>query len=95
MTVARATSQSYDMTVTIIPVAGYSQSEIVSLCTDAFADYIASIPIGGTLYLGKLGKYLMDTGCVETYVFDSSMTNTTIPATKFFVAGDVSVAVQS
>ena len=95
VTVARATSQSYDMTVTIIPVAGYSQSEIVSLCTDAFADYIASIPIGGTLYLGKLGKYLMDTGCVETYVFDSSMTNTTIPATKFFVAGDVSVAVQS
>ena len=61
--------------------------------TAAFEDYVNAISMGEKLYLSKLGVYLMDTGCIETYVFDSSMTDMSVPASKFFVAGDATVEV--
>lgn len=91
--VARAVSQSYDMNVYVTAMEGFTNEEIVSLCTDAFEDYVNTIPLGGRLYLSQLGKYLLDTGCIKTYVFDQSMADMSIPASTFFVTGDVTVQV--
>ena len=90
---ARAYSLFYDMTVQVRPKPGYLHEEVEELVTAAFEDYVNAIPMGEKLYLSKLGVYLMDTGCIETYVFDSSMTDMSVPASKFFVAGDATVEV--
>ncbi len=91
--VTRAVSESYDMIVTVTPMEGFTNAEIVTMCTDAFEDYVNTIPLGGRLYLSRLGKYLLDTGCIKTYVFDPSMADMTIPASTFFETGDVTVQV--
>lgn len=93
--VKQAYSVDYDLDVAVTPKPGYSQEEVVELCTDAFEAYIETIPIGGKFYLATLGKYLLDTGCLETYVFDLSMGNMTIPMSKYFVAGDINIEVTS
>ena len=91
--VARATSQSYDMTVAVNKKAGYSSAEVIAKCTDAFEDYVSTIPIGGRLYLSMLGKYLLETGCINNYTFDPSMSDISTANSKFFVTGDVTVEV--
>lgn len=83
----------YDMSVQVRPKPGYAQAEVEELVTAAFEDYVNAIPMGEKLYLSRLGVYLMDTGCIETYVFDSSMTDMALPASKYFVAGDATVEV--
>lgn len=92
--VQNAYSQMYDMIVGIHVKAGYSSAEAIAMCTAAFEDYLSTIPMGGRLYLSRLGKYLLDTGCIETYEFDPSMSDLTLPASKYFVSGDVTVEVQ-
>ena len=91
--VTRAFSQSYDMIVTVTPMEGFTSAEIVAMCTDAFEDYVNTIPLGGRMYLSQLGKYLLDTGCIKTYEFDQSMADMSVPASTFFVTGDVTVQV--
>ena len=91
--VARAVSLSYDLSVVVTKKAGYSSAEVISMCTDAFEDYLSTIPIGGRLYLSVLGKYLLETGCIKNYEFDPSMSDMSVPNSKFFVAGDVNVEV--
>lgn len=91
--VQNAYSQAYDMIVAVRVKAGYSGQEATAMCTAAFEEYIKTIPMGGKLYLSKLGKYLMDTGSIETYTFDPSMSDMVIPASKYFVSGDVTVEV--
>lgn len=90
---ARGSAQDYDMNVTVTPKEGYTSAEITALCTDAFEDYVSTIEMGGKLYLTLLGKYLLESGCIKNYSFDSSMSDMTIPASKFFVTGDVRVEV--
>lgn len=91
--VANATELDYDLDVTVTPKAGYESAEVIGLCTSAFEDYLNAIPIGGKLYLSTLGKYFLDTGCIETYEFDMSMSNMTAPGSSFFTAGDISIEV--
>lgn len=88
-----ATSIDYDMTVTVKAKAGYTEEEVTELCTQAFEDYISTIPIGGKLYLSNLGRHLLETGCIENYEFDVSMTNAEVPGSQYFVSGDVTVEV--
>ncbi len=84
---------NYDLTVGVTAKNGYSASEVKSKCTQAFENYINSIPIGGKLYLSLLGKYLLDTGCIENYEFDTYMENKEISAAQCFKAGAVSIVV--
>lgn len=88
-----AYTQAYDLTAAVTAKAGYTGQEVVDRCTAAFEAYLSSIPMGGKLYLSQLGKYLLDTDCIETYEFDPSMSDLTIPASKYFVAGDVTLEV--
>ena len=89
----QATAQLYDMDVTLVARAGYATQEVKVLCTEAFEAYLESLPIGGTLYVSALGKRLFDTGCIESCAFDSSMTDTTLAASKYFAPGDVYIEV--
>ena len=91
--VTRATGLEYDLSVRVAKKESYSSAEVVSMCTDAFEDYVNTIPIGGRLYLSVLGKYLLETGCIKNYAFDQSMSDMSAPNSKFFVTGDVTVEV--
>ncbi len=91
--VAGATAREYDLDVAVTAKAGYETAEVTSMINAAFEAYLDSIPIGGRLYLSTLGKYLLDTGCIETYEFDMSMANTTAAGSKYFAPGDVNIEV--
>ena len=83
----------YDLAMSVTPKEGYENAEVISICSSAFEDYLASIPMGGRLYLSTLGKYLLDTGCIKTYEFDQSMSDMTIAASLFFTPGDIDIEV--
>ncbi len=83
----------YDMTVSVTAKSGYDDDEVVSLCRQAFEDYINSIEIGGKLYLSALGRSLMNTDCIENYEFDVFMADKTVAVTQCLRAGNVSIGV--
>lgn len=89
-----ASGQPYDIIAEITVRSGYGSDEAVALCTAAYEAYLDSIPMGGKLYLSRLGKYLLDTGCIETYEFDPSMSDLRLPASQYFVPGDVTIEVR-
>lgn len=91
--VRRATHVDYDLNVSVTAKAGYEAAEVEQMLTDAFTDYITSVPVGGKIYLSILGKYLFDTGCIENYEFDYSMQNSTLSGSQFFRAGDITIEV--
>ena len=91
--VAQATNTLYDMDVVVRARAGFEENEVIEKCTDAFEHYISGLPVGGKVYLSQLGKYLMDTGCIENYEFDVSMRNQTASGSSCFVTGAVSIEV--
>lgn len=91
--VLNANSLMYDLNVTVKQTAGYSSREVTDLCTSAFEEYLSSLPVGGRVYLSALGKYLLETGCIENYEFDMSMNNVTAPGSQYFVSGDVTIEV--
>ena len=83
----------YDLTVKVVPKSGYSTSEVTQKCSDAFRQYIYSIPIGGKLYLSAIGKYLLDTDCIENYEFDVYMQNKEVSGSQCFRVGEISIVV--
>lgn len=85
---------AYDMNVTVTSKAGYSTTEVKMLCTEAFKDYLDSLPIGGKLYLSGLGKRLIETGCIENYEFDVIMKNQTLAGSQCFKPGTITIEVE-
>ena len=88
-----ATFSDYDLTVRVVPKSGYSTSEVTEKCTDAFKQYIYSLPIGGKLYLSAIGKYLLETDCIENYEFDAYMQNKEVSGSKCFKVGEINILV--
>ena len=84
----------YDLFVTVTAKAGYENAEVVTKCTDAFEDYLSSIPMGGSVYLPALGRYLLETGCIETYEFNPIMSDMILPGSQFFISGDAHIEVE-
>lgn len=93
ITAHKAVLRDFDLKVTVTAKAGYDDEEVTFLLTDAFNDYIGTVPMGGKLYLSGLGKYLLDTGCIENYEFDYSMQDATLSSGQCFMAGDVEIEV--
>ena len=91
--VFRATYIKYDLDMQVVSKHGYSDEEVIEKCTAAFEDYLSTLPAGGKLYLSALGKYLLDTDCIENYEFDPFMHNFTAPGSEYFVAGDINIEV--
>lgn len=78
----------------MVAKAGYEDTEVKNLCTNAFKDYLNTIPIGGKLYLSALGKSLLETGCIENYEFDTFMQNQSAASSQCFKAGTVTIGVE-
>lgn len=83
--------QNLDVEVTAKP--GYSTLEVKSLCAQAFNNYIKSLDIGETFYLSSLGKYLLDTNCIQNYVYDVTMDNKYISGSECMKAGITNITV--
>ena len=88
-----AVKSPYNLNVTVKAKAGYTQNDVTELITQAFEEYLSTIPMGGKLYLSSLGKYLLETGCIENYEFDMSMTNAIVPGSQYFVSGETVIEV--
>ena len=86
---------SCDLEVTVIPKAGYENTEVTDKITAAFEDYLSSIDVGGRFYLSALGRRMLDTGCIENYEYDLSMQNRTASGNQYFVPGDVTIEVST
>lgn len=83
----------YNLDITVKAKSGFQSSVVKQKCGQAFTDYINSLPIGGKLYLSGIGKYIMDTGCVENYEFNTSMSNDEISGTQCFGVGSMDIEV--
>ena len=88
-----AVLRSVDLDVVVTRKPGYSAQDVRVAIENAFADYVYSIPMGERFYLSALGKYLLDTGCIENYVYDSSMTDLGATAATCFMPGNVVLGV--
>ena len=88
-----AVKSPYNLNVTVKAKAGYTQNDVTELIAQAFEEYLSTIPMGGKLYLSSLGKYLLETGCIENYEFDMSMTNAIVPGSQYFVSGETVIEV--
>lgn len=93
ISVNRAVHFNYDLHVYARPKPGYEEAEVVEKITDAFVEFIGLLDIGENLYLTNLSQALFETGCLETFHFDSSMQNITGSGSTFFRPGDVTVEV--
>ena len=89
----RVLLRSVDLDVVVTRKPGYSAQDVRVAIENAFADYVYSIPMGERFYLSALGKYLLDTGCIENYVYDSSMTDLGATAATCFMPGNVILGV--
>ncbi len=88
-----AVKSPYNLNVTVKAKAGYTQNDVTQLITQAFEEYLSTIPMGGKLYLSSLGKYLLETDCIENYEFDMSMVNAIAPGSQYFVSGETVIEV--
>ena len=90
---AQASFVGVDLNVTVMPKTGFTDAEVRLRIENAFESYIYNIPIGGKFYLSKLGTCLMETDCIENYVFDQSMTNLTPAGRECLTADNVTIGV--
>ena len=91
--VQRASHLDVDLEIRVKAKEGYEESEVKRMVTDAFTDYIGTIPVGGSMLLSTLGNYIYSTGCVRYYIFDQSMQNEGASGSQFFRPGDISITV--
>lgn len=93
ITAGKGTLQALDLTVTVKARTGYTSEEVHTKIETAFSDYLVSLPMGGRFYLSGLGRYMLDTGCIENYEYDMSMHDATASLTSCFIPGDVNIGV--
>ena len=90
-----AVLRNVDLNVTVTRKAGYTAEDVRVAVENAFADYIYSIPMGERFYLSALGKYMLDTGCIENYEYDVAMRDIGSTAATCFMPGDVTIGVSA
>lgn len=93
VSVQRASHLDVDLEITVKAKEGYGESEVRTMVTNAFTDYIGTIPVGGSMLLSALGNYIYSTGCVRYYTFGQGMQNEGASGSQFFRPGDVSITV--
>lgn len=92
--VTNAQRTACNMSVTVYAEDGYSSSEVKTLLSNAFADYVNSIPIGGTFHLTELGAKLIATGCINNYTWNTDMQDVTAAKSQCFTVGTVTIGVK-
>lgn len=92
--VANAQRTACNMSVVAYAEDGYSSDEVKELLKNAFAEYVNSIPIGGTFRLSELGARLIDTGCITNYNWNTDMQDVTVAKSQCFTVGTVTIGVK-
>lgn len=92
--VANAQRTACNMSVVAYAADGYSSGEVKELLKNAFAEYVNSIPIGGTFRLSELGARLIDTGCITNYNWNTDMQDVTVAKSQCFTVGTVTIGVK-
>lgn len=92
--VVNAQRTACNMSVTVYSEDGYSSSEVKALLSKAFADYVNSIPIGGTFHLAELGAKLVATGCINNYTWNTDMQDVTAAKSQCFTVGKTTIGVK-
>ncbi len=91
--VSAANMVTYDLDVVLYKKNEFTDEEVKAKCLEAFKDYINSIGIGGRVYLSGLGRYLLNTGCLENYEFNSTMDDMSLSKSQCFTAGSAVMVV--
>ncbi len=92
--VSNAQRTACNMSVVAYAEDGYSSNEVKELLKNAFAEYVNSIPIGGTFRLSELGARLIDTGCITNYNWNTDMQDVTVAKSQCFTVGTVTIGVK-
>lgn len=92
--VSNAQRTACNMSVVAYAEDGYSSNEVKELLKNAFAEYVNSIPIGGTFRLSELGARLIDTGCIINYNWNTDMQDVTVAKSQCFTVGTVTIGVK-
>lgn len=92
--VKNAVFVNYALGVHVVAKPGYGSTEVKQKCSDAFVNYINSLPVGAKLYLSALGKQLLETDCIENYEFSNYMDNMTVSGSECFKAGNIEITVE-
>lgn len=92
--VSNAQRTACNMSVVAYTEDGYSSGEVKELLKNAFAEYVNSIPIGGTFRLSELGARLIDTGCITNYNWNTDMQDVTVAKSQCFTVGTVTIGVK-
>lgn len=92
--VSNAQRIACNMSVVAYAEDGYSSGEVKELLKNAFAEYVNSIPIGGTFRLSELGARLIDTGCITNYNWNTDMQDVTVAKSQCFTVGTVTIGVK-
>lgn len=91
--VSAANMVTYDLDVVLYKKDEFTDAQVKEKCFEAFTNYINSIDIGGRVYLSGIGKYLLDTGCIHNYEFNSTMDNMTLSKSQCFTVGTTTMEV--
>ena len=93
VTAAHATLQAVNLNLSVKRLSGYAAADVREAIRDAFSDYLESLQMGSGFRLSVLGKFLLDTGCIESYQFDSTMQDINGSGSRCFVPGAMSIGV--
>ena len=89
----KAITQLLDLEIYVTPRIGFTMEDVTVLLTGAFEQYIYSIPIGGRFCLSALGKHLLETGCIDNYEYEMTMSDMVAGGSTCFLPGDVTIGV--
>lgn len=83
-----------NLDISVTAKSGCSEETVKSKCTKAFSDCLDAIPIGGKFFLSNLGSFLFNTGCIENYEFNTSMTDDEATGSQCFATGLINIEVK-
>ena len=89
--VGKAVRQPLALDIDVTPRIGFTLEDVRVMITAAFEQYIYSLPIGGRFCLSTLGKYLLETGCIDNYQYEMTMRDMVAGGSTCFIPGDVTM----
>lgn len=85
------TPVSLAVTVTVTAATNYTHADLVPNVQLAIANYIASVPVGGTVYISGIIQYVREVAGVADVTVSAPASNQTAAATSKFVPGTITV----
>lgn len=79
------------VTVTVTAAPNYVHADLVPNVQQAIANYIASVPVGGTVYISGIIQYVREVAGVADVTVSAPATNQTAAATSKFIPGTITV----